>query len=80
MSALTKPQVRAGQVWSDCERGRVRVIAVADGYAMLKRRRRNPFLASVDQINGVVDGEELKQQRRVALLPGQGDSTADMRL
>jgi len=42
--------VRAGQTWTDCERGQVRVIAVADGYAMLRRRRRNPFLASTDQM------------------------------
>ncbi|WP_298580484.1 hypothetical protein [uncultured Luteimonas sp.] len=59
MSAPTQPQVRAGQVWSDCERGRVRVIAVADGYAMLKRRRRNPFLASVDQMQRGEYGWEL---------------------
>ncbi len=51
--------VRAGQTWTDCERGRVRVIAVADGYAMLKRRHRNPFLASIDQMQRGEYGWEL---------------------
>lgn len=41
--------VKAGQIWRD-EAGQVRVLAVAEGYAMLKRRRRNPFVASVSQL------------------------------
>ena len=41
--------VQAGQRWRD-EMGEVRVLAVAEGYAMLKRRRRNPFVASVQQM------------------------------
>jgi len=42
--------VLPGQIWHDEERGQVRVLAVAEGYAMLKRRRRNPFVASIDQM------------------------------
>jgi len=50
MTVPVQPEVRAGQVWTDSERGQVRVLAVTGGYAMLKRRRRNPFLASTDQM------------------------------
>lgn len=41
--------VEAGQVWRDAE-GPAEVLAVACGYAMLKRRRRNPFIASVSAL------------------------------
>jgi hypothetical protein len=41
--------VEAGQLWRD-QCGQVRVLAVAEGYAMLKRRRHNPFLAAVVQM------------------------------
>lgn len=42
-------QVRAGQRWQD-EFGHARVLAVAEGYAMLRRRRSNPFVASTEQM------------------------------
>jgi len=42
-------EVLPGQRWRD-EMGEVRVLAVGEGYAMLKRRRRNPFVASVAQM------------------------------
>lgn len=41
--------VEAGQLWRD-EFGQARVMAVAEGYAMLRRRRSNPFIASTDQM------------------------------
>ena len=43
-------EVRPGQVWIDEERGHIHVLAVADGYAMLRRRRRNPFIVSLGQM------------------------------
>lgn len=41
--------VAPGQRWCD-EYGQVRVLAVAEGYAMLRRRRSNPFIASTAQM------------------------------
>ncbi len=43
-------EIRPGQRWQDEEKGVVTVMAVADGYAMCRRRRRNPFIASVAQM------------------------------
>lgn len=39
--------VRPRQLWRDRE-GHARVLAVAEGYAMMRRHRRNPFLVSTD--------------------------------
>ena len=47
---MAEAMVEAGQTWVDEERGVIRVLAVAEGYAMLRRKRRNPFIASVDQM------------------------------
>lgn len=40
-------EVRVGQRWIDERGGPARVLAVAEGYAMLRRHRRNPFVADV---------------------------------
>lgn len=40
-------EVRPQQLWRD-DFGHARVLAVAEGYAMMRRHRRNPFLVSVD--------------------------------
>ena len=63
--------VRAGQTWADCERGQIRVVAVADGYAMLKRRRRNPFLASTDQMLAGEYGWELVSEAPESAAPAR---------
>lgn len=56
-------QVRAGQRWQD-EFGHARVLAVAEGYAMLRRWRSNPFVASTDQMLRGDYGWRLLDQER----------------
>lgn len=43
-------EVRPGQRWIDDRGGPARVLAVAEGYVMLRRHRRNAFVASVEQM------------------------------
>ena len=43
-------RVVEGQVWVDEESGHVRVLAVRDEFAMLRRRRRRPFIATTGQM------------------------------
>lgn len=47
---------RVGQVWTDATGQEARVLAVVEGYVMLRCQRRNPFLKQVATLSSGRDG------------------------
>lgn len=53
--------IKAGQIWHD-NVGNARVLAVAEGYVMLRRRRSNPFIQSAQRMREGKDGWQLSEE------------------